>query len=183
MARVKDENGLTYQQEMFCRYVVGSFAPDDDERGILVEAYERAYNCRSDSKRKTHYEAASRLMNNCKIAARVEQMRERAAELLDVRLEEVIDMLVARLNFDPLNHKIRDAETGKYRWRRIEEYPKCWRVLLKEQHFNNGGTRYVVDKDKAMDTIVKVKGFGSTTVNNNITTNPFAGDIDIDLDD
>ena len=68
MARAKNKNGLTHQQELFCQYVVDAYG--NNKRGILVTAYRMAYNCKNDAKSNTHYANASRLMSDSKITAR-----------------------------------------------------------------------------------------------------------------
>ena len=158
MRRHKNEHGLTPQQERFCYYVACAFAPEDEVELTYIAAYRKAYNCKSDAKKQTHSTEAYRLIKeNPYITPRIDEYKRQLSELVDMRMEEIVDYLVRMLNWDPLNHKITDPITGKLRWRQLEEYPKHWRRLLKAIHFPNGGTRYVVDKELALKVLLKIK--------------------------
>ena len=114
MGRAKNEYGLTPQQEAFCQYVVDAYG--NNPKGILVKAYQMAYNCKSDAKIDTHYSRASNLAKHSKVRARINQLREEQARLLTISRDELISEDVELLRIDPLDLWILDAKTN--RWRR-----------------------------------------------------------------
>ena len=67
------KSDLTAKQEAFALAYV--------ETGNAAEAYRRAYDVRSQTQHSTIYSAASRLMADPKIAARVNELQEQAVEL------------------------------------------------------------------------------------------------------
>ena len=180
MSRKKDKNGLTPQQELFCQYVVDAYG--NDTRGVLVAAYRKAYNCKSDAKANTHYTSASLLMNNPKIAQRVEELREEQARLATISREKLISDDVKILELDPLDLWIFDERKKVWRMRYLHEIPKAVRKLLK---FTRGGKGVIpdVDKDAAKKRLIDVLGFSSDK-NFNVTTNAnMVGELRIGFDD
>lgn len=180
MARMKDNHGLTPQQEMFCQYVVDAYGTDT--RGVLVSAYRKAYNCKNDAKANTHYANASRLMANSKIIARVEQLQEERARLATISREKIISDDVKILELDPLSLWIVDENTHQWRMRYLHEIPKEIRRLLK---FTRNGKRLVpdVDKDSAKKRLIEVLGYASAKDLNIMTSNNMMGEIRIGFDD
>lgn len=158
MARAKDHNGLTHQQELFCQYVVDAYGTDT--RGILVAAYRKAYNCKNDALAATHYSNASRLMNDSKIIARLEQLRDEQSRLATISRDRIISDDVNILDIDPLDLWVEDEKSGQWRLRCLNEIPKRVRKLLK---FVRIGKRLVpdVDKDSARKRLIDVLGFAS----------------------
>ena len=65
--------GLTPKQEAFALAYV--------ETGNAAEAYRRAYDVRAATQHSTIYSAASRLLADAKISARIVELQEQAAEL------------------------------------------------------------------------------------------------------
>lgn len=179
MARKKDKNGLTHQQELFCQYVVDAYG--NDTRGILVTAYRMAYNCKNDAKANTHYCSASLLMKNPKITQRIEQLQEEARALKSISREQLISEDVDILNIDPLDLWIYDTKTNNYRLRFINEIPKRIRKLIK---FARVGKRLIpdVDKDAAKKRLIDVLGYASAK-DLNIKTNSVMGELRIGFDD
>lgn len=180
MARKKDENGLTAQQELFCQYVVDAYATDT--RGILVSAYRKAYNCKNDAKAGTHYTSASLLMNNPKITQRVEELKEERARLATISRERIISDDVKILELDPLSLWIKDKESHQWRMRYLHEIPKEIRKLLK---FTRNGRRLVpdVDKDAAKKRLIEVLGYASAKDLNITTDKKMFGEIRIGFGD
>jgi hypothetical protein len=176
--RKKDENGLTPQQEKFCQYVVDAYGTNP--KGILVEAYRRAYNCKSDAKVGTHYTSASLLMNNPKITQRVEELRAEQARLLTISKEEMIAKNVRRSQVDPMDFFIEDEETHRLRMRKMSEIPKRLRDLL-VMRISNGKIIWVLDKEAAEKAIIELLGFASAK-DINIKTNSF-GELMFGFDD
>ncbi len=177
MARVKNEHGLTHQQELFCQYVVDAYG--DNPKGILVAAYRKAYNCKSDSKIETHYSAASRLMNDCKITTRIEQLREEQSRLVTINREKIVSMDADILELDPLSLWIEDEESHHWRLRYIHEIPRRVRKLLS---FKMVGRRLVpdIDKDAAKKRLIDLLG---GTHNINVTGNILGGELRVGFDD
>lgn len=179
MARKKDKKGLTAQQELFCQYVVDAYGTDT--RGVLVTAYRKAYRCSADAKDSTHYSNASRLMNDSKIAARVEELREERARLATISRERIISDDVKILELDPLDLWIFDVNKGVWRMRFLHEIPREIRKLLK---FTRNGRNIIpdVDKDAAKKRLIDVLGYASAK-DLNIKTNRVMGEIRIGFDD
>lgn len=180
MARVKNKHGLTHQQELFCQYVVDAYG--NNPKGILVEAYRRAYNCRNDAQSSTHYSNASRLMDNSKIKARIEQLQEQQARLATISRERIISDDVALLDIDPLDLWIQDEKSGKWRMRFLNEIPKRIRKLIK---FVRVGKNIIpdIDKDAARKRLIDVLGFASARELNVNSNSSVIGEICIGFDD
>ena len=179
MARIKNEYGLTPQQELFCQYVVDAYG--NDSRGILVNAYRKAYNCKNDAQAATHYSNASRLMDNSKIIARVEQLREEQSRLASISRELMISDDVSILDLDPLDLWIVDEKTLQWRMRYLHEIPRRIRKILK---FTRNGKKIIpdVDKDAARRRLIDVLGYASAK-DINITANNMVGELRVGFDD
>ena len=158
MGRAKNEYGLTPQQEAFCQYVVDAYG--NNPKGILVKAYQMAYNCKSDAKIDTHYSRASNLAKHSKVRARINQLREEQARLLTISRDELISEDVELLRIDPLDLWILDAKTNRWRMRYIHEIPKKIRGLLK---FEVKGSKLVpiIDRDAAKKRLIDLLGYAS----------------------
>lgn len=180
MARIKNKNGLTPQQEKFCQYVVDAYGTDT--RGIIVSAYRKAYKCRNNSKANTHYSSASILMSNPKITQRIEQLQEEHARLATISREKIISDDVRILELDPLLLWIEDEKTHQWRMRYLHEIPKEIRRLLK---FTRSGRRLVpdVDKDAAKKRLIDVLGYASAKDLNITTNSTVSGELRIGFDD
>ncbi len=180
MARVKNKHGLTHQQEMFCQYVVDAYGTDT--RGILINAYRKAYNCKNEAQAATHYVKASLLFKEDKIRIRIEQLQEQQQQLATINRERIISDDVRILDLDPLDLWIEDAKTGKWRMRYLHEIPKSTRKLLK---FVTRGNKIVpdVDKDAARKRLIEVLGFNAAKDINLSTTNSMIGELRIGFDD
>ncbi len=158
MTRIKNKHGLTPQQELFCQYVVDAYG--SDTKGILVAAYRKAYNCKSDAKAGTHYTSASLLMNDPKITQRIEQLQQQREQEATITRERIVSDDVKILDIDPLDLWIEDPELQCWRLRYINEIPKHIRKLIK---FVRVGKRLIpdVDKDAARKRLIDVLGFAS----------------------
>lgn len=180
MARVKNRHGLTHQQELFCQYVVDGYGTDT--RGILVTAYRKAYNCKNDAQAATHYSNASRLMDNSKVLARIEQLQQEQQQLASITRERIISDDVNILDLDPLELWIQDEKSGNWRMRYMHEIPKKIRKLLK---FTRSGKRLIpdVDKDAARKRLIDVLGFASAKDININSKSSVNGELRIGFDD
>ncbi len=165
---------------MFCRYMVDAYG-DNAER-IQINAYRMAYNCKSDAKANTHYANASRLMNDSKIIARIQELEQEQAELLTISMEEIVSNDVKAYHLDPLVFLKWDAEAGRYRPRRLEEFPKSIRVILRST-IVNGVKVYFVDKDKCLERIIALLQLKTSKTEVHHIGNEFMGEIRIGFDD
>lgn len=75
---------LTVKQEKFCNNYV--------ETGNASEAYRRSYSC-ENMKSETINEKASRLLKECKISARIEELRRNLQERSDFTKDEAVEFL------------------------------------------------------------------------------------------
>lgn len=89
MSRAKDANGLTTQQENFCKEFVVC--------GDASEAYRKTYSTKN-MKPTTINRKAKALMDNGKIRARIEQLKAPALKKFNVTRERIIGEL-ARIGF------------------------------------------------------------------------------------
>lgn len=180
MARKKDKNGLTPQQELFCQYVVDAYG--SDTKGILVAAYRKAYNCKSEEKKGWHYSRASELMNDGKIQGRIEELREEQSRLASITRDQLVSDDVDIINLDPLDLWTIDGKTGRWRMRTLHEIPKKTRKLLK---FVRVGKNIVpeVDKDAAKKRLIDVLGFAAAKDVNLTQHGDLGGEIRIGFDD
>lgn len=180
MGRTKDKNGLTHQQELFCQYVVDAYGTDT--RGILVTAYRKAYNCKSDAKAETHYAKASELARRDKVRIRIEQLREEQSRLSTISRERIVSDDVEILDLDPLSLWIQDERSGQWRMRAPHEIPKRIRRLLR---FVKCGKRLIpdVDKDAAKKRLIDVLGFASAKDINVTTNSNVSGELRIGFED
>lgn len=179
MARALNKYGLTAQQEAFCQYVVDAYGCNP--KGILVNAYRKAYNCKADSKAESHYQKASQLYKQVKIRSRIEQLREERARLLTISREEIISEDVSIMRLDPLELWIEDEQTHQWRMRYLNEIPQHIRKFLK---FVQRGRRMVpdVDKDAAKKRLIEVLGYASAK-DVNVNTRNVVGELRIGYDD
>ena len=179
MARIKNKHGLTPQQEAFCQYVVDAYGTET--RGILIAAYRKAYNCKSDVRANTHYELASRLYNNVKIRSRIEQLQEEQARIATITRDELITRNANKIRLDPLELFYKDNETGRLRMKPLDELPKRIREIF---NLDTGGKMTpTINKEAAEDRIIRMLGYDAKkdiTING---LNPFAGEICIGFDD
>lgn len=175
MARIKDENGLTRQQELFCQYVVDAYGNND--KAILITAYRMAYNCKSDTNKSWHYSEASKLNNDPKIALRIQQIkaeRKKREEEIETEKEKVRFQLVRRnlqiLDKDPLDLMKEDEETRGYRMKKLNEIPKRDRKILRRLVVE-GRLVYDYDKKWAEKTVIDVLGLSRTVTDTTVNFN------------
>lgn len=159
MARVKDKNGLTYQQEQFCQHVVDAYG--NDTKGILVAAYRKAYNCRNEAKANTHYNSASLLMDNPKITQRIAQLREALSATATISRERIISDDVALLDLDPLDLWIYDEKRQSWRMRAMHEIRKPIRVIIPRWKKVGKVLLPDIDKDAAKKRLIDVMGYNA----------------------
>lgn len=180
MARAKNKHGLTPQQELFCQYVVDAYG--NDTKGILVAAYRKAYNCKSDVNEPWHYSKASALAAEDKIKVRIGQLREEQARLASISRERIISDDVSILDLDPLDLWTIDSKSGRWRMRYLHEIPKKTRKLLK---FVRVGKNIIpeVDKDAAKKRLIDVLGFAAAKDIKVTSQSNVVGELRIGFDD
>ena len=182
MARRKNEKGLTHQQEMFCRYMVDAYG-DNAER-IQLTAYRMAYNCKSEDARARKWQTveATKLMNDPNITLRIKELEQEQSELLTISMEEIVSNDVKAYHLDPLQFLKWDEEAGRYRPRRLEEFPKSVRVILRSS-FVNGIKVYYVDKDKCLERIIGLLQLKTNKTEVHHIGSELLGEIRIGFDD
>ena len=77
----KQEKPLTFKQEKFCKYYV-------DTEGNASEAYRMSYDA-SKMKPETIWSAASRLLANSKVSARISEIKQQRAKETEVERKTV----------------------------------------------------------------------------------------------
>ena len=122
----KQEKPLTFKQEKFCKYYV-------DTEGNASEAYRMSYDA-SKMKPETIWSAASRLLANSKVSARISE-----TEVERKTVEKVLmDIVLA----DPDDLHYVDPVTGKTKMRSPSQLPKRARNALKKIQNNRGVVNY-----------------------------------------
>ena len=114
----KQEKPLTFKQEKFCKYYV-------DTEGNASEAYRMSYDA-SKMKPETIWSAASRLLANSKVSARISEIKQQ------------MDIVLA----DPDDLHYVDPVTGKTKMRSPSQLPKRARNALKKIQNNRGVVNY-----------------------------------------
>ncbi len=76
---------ITAKQEAFCLAFI--------ETGNASEAYRRSYDVGADTKPESVWQAASHVMRDIKVAARVKELRQEAAELTLISVGTLTDKL------------------------------------------------------------------------------------------
>ncbi len=180
MARKKNRHGLTPQQEAFCQAYVDAYGTE--EHGIIVAAYRKAYNCKSDAQASTHYTKASVLMKEEKIRKRIEQLEEERRKLCSISKEELISRNAKILTTDPLRLMKLDPTTGNYIARRLNEMPVNIRMLVTPQVVH-GRMMYVLDKRTAQQVLIDLCGYDAPKDINVKNTGNMNGELRIGFDD
>lgn len=127
------EDTLTAKQEAFCRYYV--------DTGNATEAYRMAYDT-ANMKQATIWSAACRLLANCKVTARINEIRQEYAERSKVDREKVEKVLMDIIQVDPAEMYTYDENTGKVKVKYPSQMPKHIRRALKSIKKNKGVTSY-----------------------------------------
>lgn len=139
MARAKEKqrqhNGrLTEKQEKFCQFYL-------DTDGNASEAYRMAYDT-TNMQPDTVWSAASRLLDNCKVAARIDEIRAERAACSVIERKKVESVLMDIITADPNDLYITDPKTGKIKIKSPSQLPKRIRNALKKIKNNRGIVEY-----------------------------------------
>ena len=119
----KQEKPLTFKQEKFCKYYV-------DTEGNASEAYRMSYDA-SKMKPETIWSAASRLLANSKVSARISEIKQQRAKETEVERKTVEKVLMDIVLADPDDLHYVDPVTGKTKMRSPSQLPKRARNALK----------------------------------------------------
>lgn len=128
------EKPLTLKQENFCQYYV-------DIDGNASEAYRMSYDA-SKMKPETIWSAASRLLADCKVAARINQIREQRAKESEVKREAVEKVLMDIIMADPSELFMYDPAKDKVVIKTPGQLPKKLRNALKKISNKRGEVTY-----------------------------------------
>ena len=124
---------LTAKQEAFCRHYV--------DTGIASEAYRMSYDT-SNMKPDTIWSAACRLLDNCKVTARIAEIQRENDECSKVDRAKIERVLMDIIEVDPANLYDYDEKTGKYRMKSPSQMPRRVRRALKTIKNNKGVVSY-----------------------------------------
>lgn len=125
---------LTMKQERFCQYYV-------DTDGNASESYRMAYDC-SKMQSETIWSNASRLANNSKVIARINEIKRERAEKSRVKRETVEKVLMDIITVDPSDIFLIDDKTGKVRVKNAKQLPANIRNSIKKISNNKGVVTY-----------------------------------------
>lgn len=177
MARsTKTADGLTEKQERFCIEYV-------DNGGNASEAYRIAYDT-SSMQSATINREASRLLQNHKIATRIEEIKQgrsqRAQRGRDIVNNTLLDII--ETTTDDLYYT--DPKTGKMRTRSPQQLSKRARNAVKRMTNNNGRVSYELHgKIEAIKAYAAMNGLNAAQEVNVTTNASLSGDIRIGFDD
>ena len=115
---------LTEKQERFCQFYL-------DTDGNASEAYRMAYDA-SNMQPETIWSNASRLVDNSKVEARIDEIRAERAENTRIERNRVEKVLMDIVTADPNDLYIVDARTGKIKMKTPAQLPKRMRNALKK---------------------------------------------------
>ncbi|WP_300700982.1 terminase small subunit [Bacteroides sp.] len=132
--RKKVDKPLTLKQDNFCQYYV-------DTDGNASEAYRMAYDA-SKMKPETIWSAASRLIADSKVSARINEIREQRAKESEVKREVVEKVLMDIIMADPSDLFIYDHVKDKVVIKAPGQLPKKLRNALKKISNKRSGVTY-----------------------------------------
>lgn len=132
--RTVSERRLTEKQEKFCRFYI-------DMDGNASEAYRMAYDT-SNMKPETVWSNASRLLDDSKVEARINQIREERARSTTIERKKVEQVLMDIVTADPNDLYTVDPKSGKIKMKSPNQLPKRMRNALKKIKNNRGVVEY-----------------------------------------
>lgn len=161
MAIMDRNTGLTDKQEKFCREYL--------ETLNASESYRRAYNCENMNAR-TIDRKAGELINTPKVSARLDYLREHAAEAANISLQRIIKEH-ARIAFSDATR----VRSGWYTLKEFNDLTEDERACIKSvetkqrKMINEDGEKVieewvkvqVYDKQKALDALCNILGYNS----------------------
>lgn len=167
---------LTEKQEKFCQSYL-------DTDGNASEAYRMAYDT-SNMQPETIWSNASRLLDNSKVEARIDEIRaERAAETV-VERKKVEKVLMDIITSDPNDLYIVDPKSGRIKMKSPNQLPKRMRNALKKIKNNKGVVEYEFNgKVEAARLLGSWNGWDAPKEVNVTAGNNIKGELRIGFDD
>lgn len=173
---MEKENLLTIKQEKFCLYYV-------DMDGNASEAYRMAYDT-SNMKPETIWSAASRLLKNSKVNARINEIRAQRAKESEIKREVVERVLMDIIIADPSDLYIVDEKTGKVMMKSPSQLPKRLRNSLKKIQNIKGKVSYEFNgKTEAARLLGAWNGWDAPTKIDLTNSGGKSGELRIGFDD
>lgn len=167
---------LTEKQERFCQFYL-------DTDGNASEAYRMAYDA-SNMQPETIWSNASRLMDNSKVEARIDEIRAERAENTRIERNRVEKVLMDIVTADPNDLYIVDARTGKIKMKTPAQLPKRMRNALKKIKNNRGVVEYELNgKVEAARLLGSWNGWDAPKEVNVKNSGNMMGEIRIGFDD
>lgn len=181
-----NENGLTLQEERFCKFYVNQYAnldEDGSDNDIALVAYRMAYNCKSDALEKTHREKACRLKNTGKIRARIAELRKAVARDECFELTDAVNLTKRAMDIDPLDLMILDKKINKWRLRFMHEIRKEIRDIIPYKiDPRTGRIIPAVDRDTLMERLIRLLGLEAPKDVNIRSSGGMSGELRIGFD-
>lgn len=160
--RPRNENGLTLQEERFCKFYVNQYAnidEDGSDNNIALTAYRMAYNCKSDALEKTHREKACKLKNRDNIRARIKELRQNVAKDGCFELTDAVSRTKKALDLDPMELLIFDKKRNSYRLRYMHEIRKEVRDFIPYKvDMRTGRIIPNIDRNMLMERLIRILG-------------------------
>lgn len=125
---------LTEKQERFCNYFL-------DTDGNASEAYRMAYDT-SNMKPESVWSNASQLLDNTKVAQRIDEIRAKRAAETVVERKKVEKVLMDIITADPNDLYSVDAKTGRIKMKSPNQLPKRMRNALRKIKNSKGVVEY-----------------------------------------
>lgn len=170
------ERRLTEKQERFCQYYL-------DTDGNASEAYRMAYDA-SNMQPNSVWNAASILMDNSKVAQRIDEIRAERAAATSVERHKVERVLMDIVMADPNDLYIMDAKTGRIKMKTPSQLPKRIRNALKKIKNSKGIVEYEMNgKVEAARLLGAWNGWDAPKEVNVKNTANMMGEIRIGFDD
>lgn len=174
--RKKQGQRLTEKQEKFCQYYL-------DTDGNASEAYRMAYDT-SNMQPDTVWSTASRLLDNYKVAARINEIRAERAASSVVERKQVESVLMDIITADPNDLYIVNPKTGKIRMKSPNQLPKRLRNALKKIKNNRGIVEYEFNgRVEAARLLGSWNGWDAPKEVNVNNTGNLSGELRIGFDD
>lgn len=128
------ERRLTEKQEKFCHFYL-------DTDGNASEAYRMAYDA-SNMQPNSVWNAASIMLDNPKVAQRIDEIRAERAEASKIERNKVERVLMDIVTADPNDLYTVDPKTGRIKMKSPNQLPKRMRNALKKIKNNKGVVEY-----------------------------------------
>lgn len=170
------ERRPTEKQEKFCQFYL-------DTDGNASEAYRMAYDA-TNMQPNSVWNAASLLLDNPKVAQRIEEIRAERAAASVVERKKVEKVLMDIVTADPNDLYIVDPKSGKIKMKAPSQLPKRMRNALKKIKNNRGFVEYELNgRVEAARLLGSWNGWDAPKEVNVSNTGNVMGEIRIGFDD